>query len=118
MVERRKLRRARLAFNIKVTEANSGLYLGNIVDMNVCGFATVGETRTDTGRDYELQIHLPKPISGRHYFSCRAVVRRCDQIMGEHTREIGFEISGIELMDRRILEHIVAEYEERVMKSA
>ena len=104
--ERRLLQRTNLAIYLNVFDADSDTLLGNIIDINVCGFLLLTKQPLAADAAYNIKIELPKDLSDQEYITCDAVVRRCVKSVNPSFEEAGFEITEISPDQRSLIDDL------------
>lgn len=104
--ERRLLQRTNLAIYLNVLDTDSSELLGNIIDINVCGFLLLTQHPLESGAAYNITIELPTDVTSQSQSIFSAVVRRCNKSVNPSFYEVGFEITEITPDNRAIIEEL------------
>lgn len=103
---RRLLQRTNLALYLKVLNADNDQILGNIIDINVCGFLLLTKQTLQPQTEFNVKIELPEEFEPNLYANCKAIVRRADTSVNPSFNEAGFEITELSPQSRDQIEQL------------
>lgn len=104
--DRRLLQRTNLALYLKVLNADSEQLLGNIIDINVCGFLLLTKQTLQPQTVFNVKIELPEEFAPETFARCTAIIRRADASINLSFYEAGFEITDITPQARDQIEQL------------
>ena len=104
--ERRLLQRTNLALYLKVINAEDNSQLGNIIDINVCGFLLLTKETFAPQTEFSVKIELPAEFEPDKFAVCKAKVRRADKSVNPSFNEAGFEITELSPEARDLIERL------------
>lgn len=104
--ERRLLQRTNLALYLKVLDSSNNTSLGNIIDINVCGFLLLTKLTMQEEAQYSVKIELPENFGSGNFIECSAVVRRAAKSVNPSFNEVGLEINTITPEARELVEQL------------
>lgn len=103
--DRRLLQRTRLALYLNVIDAKTEQSLGNIIDINVCGFLLLSKTPWQEASQFDTKIELPD-THPQAYAECQAIVRRATKSVNPSFFENAFEITHVSPDNRELIEQL------------
>ncbi|MBN1980025.1 MAG: PilZ domain-containing protein [Chitinivibrionales bacterium] len=99
MIDRRKTRRRRIIYYLKVRRVDTGALLGYVVDITSEGFMMISQAHIGEKTLVELRIDLPSEIFGQTSIDVKAQCLWCNPDK-EHTfYAVGFMFSGSKNQD-------------------
>lgn len=95
MIEKRKLKRWRLIYYMRIFERDSRKLLGHVVDITVEGLMLISEEPLETGKTFELWMEVPEEIdeSGKVLLEAEAVWSKQD--INPALFAAGFRLKGV-----------------------
>lgn len=110
--DRRKETRKKLMAFTPVYDRQKGLLLGYIQDLTLQGVLVIGEKKLDTNTQTTLSFELPGGLTSVRaaHLVIPARVVRCEADQSSQTYKIGFEFTGVEPEQARILQALLERY--------
>ncbi len=110
MVERRKLKRNKLIYYLRVVNLDGGDVQGHLVNINREGLMLVSEDPVETEQSYRLRIFLPDPIDGSEELVSEATSVWCRKESNSNLFATGFRMEGVTPHETGIIGQLVREY--------
>jgi hypothetical protein len=111
MMERRRSRRKKFSYYMRVTEGLTGNQMGHLSDVSPSGFKIDSTKPIPVGVNFNLRIELTNDIANQNYltFVARSKWCRADRI-DPFIQNVGFEIVSISPQDAAIYQRILEKY--------
>ena len=108
--DKRKLKRRRLIYYLRVYSLPVGELLGHLVDITPEGILIVGERPLPAQQDYELQLDLPGQIDGKEniHFRARCMWSRKDPAPSFFGS--GFHFLDVAAEDMEIIARLIRDF--------
>lgn len=108
--DKRKIKRRRLIYYLRVYSLPAGELLGHLVDITPAGLLIVGERLLPFEQDYDLQMDLPTPIQEREslHFKARCIWSRKDPAPTFFAS--GFEFTLVDPLEREIIDLLIQNF--------
>jgi hypothetical protein len=108
--EKRKLKRHRLIYYLRVYSMPDGLLLGHLVDITPEGILIVGESPLPVDQDFNLHMALPGEIQGKEFilFTARCIWSRRDPAPSFFAS--GFQFVQPPAEEMRIIARLIQEF--------
>ena len=87
--------RRSLTCYLKVYDAETGVMLGHLADVNSSGMRMVGAQSLVQGRDYALRIEVPQEMFRGGDIRCSAMVRWCGLDINPDLRAAGLQFTDV-----------------------
>jgi hypothetical protein len=117
MAERRRFKRRTTSVFFGVFDRNTNAYFGRIADMTAHGILLISEHPIDTDLVYQFRMDLPLDILDAKSITFDAEARWSQKSEEDMLYETGFEFVRITPDDAEVIEHIMANYTDKVADS-
>jgi hypothetical protein len=107
MKEKRKHKRFKLQNQPLVCDANSNMFLGNMVDVSVGGFKLRTNEKLTQGKDYLLKIITQSDTDGGSQIIAKINVRWCNENPDSNDYYVGCSLGENDLKTRLELSSLV-----------
>lgn len=88
----RKVARRHLIYYLRVFDADTGVLLGNLVDISTRGIMLVSDKTIECPRSYRLKMMLPDSVEGSRDVEFIAESRWCRSDLNEDFYDTGFQL--------------------------
>ena len=108
--DKRKLKRHRLIYYLRVCSMPSGLLLGHLIDITPAGILIVGESLLTVEQDFDLHMDLPGDIQGKGsiLFQARCIWSRKDPAPSFYAS--GFQFGRVAPEDMHIIASLIQDF--------
>jgi hypothetical protein len=108
--EKRRLKRHRLIYYLRVYSLPAGLLLGHLIDITPAGILIVGEAPLPVEQDFTLHMDLPGPIQGKEHilFTARCIWSRRDPAPSFFAS--GFQFVQVADEDKHIISGLIKDF--------
>lgn len=109
-MERRRHNRKYLTYFSQVTDIESGLMIGYLVDMTPEGALLVGDINLTLGFIYDLRIDLPQGLSNQRFIQVQAKSVWSKPDIDTEFYRVGLQLIDISPADKVLLERLLSSY--------
>lgn len=110
MSERRRLKRKRLVYYLKIYDRNTLEIAGHLADLTVHGINILCEQPLEPGVVMELKMALPEEMDGKKEIAFDVKSSWCKRDINPNFYTIGCELIGISAKDGKIIRELMQEY--------
>ncbi len=110
MPERRRLKRKRLVYYLKIYDRNTLEIAGHLADLTVHGINMICEQPLESGIVMELKMTLPEEMDAKNEIALDVKSSWCKRDINPNFYTIGCELIGISEKDGKILRELMQEY--------
>jgi len=108
--DERKQPRKHVIYFSEVHDKANPLFSAHLVDVSKDGIMVITREKIEAKKHFQLEIILPDEVEGRDKINCKAVSKWCKKDVNPDYYATGFEIEGIDIIDRELIEFLIYEY--------
>lgn len=108
--DKRKLKRHRLIYYLRVYSLPEGRLLGHLIDITPAGILIVGESPLPVGMDFVLKMELPSRVNGKDVieFAARCLWSRKDP--APQFFASGFQFERVAQEDQQVISGLIKDF--------